>query len=458
MYEGIAANIATTEVSIIQTETMLKRLFEFWNRITQPSPKISGQDDRFRSQLAASLALVGMLITGLFAPVYMVQGNQNFSLIYGSAFLLTATATYFLRQVYYQKVVLVIIVIGTLLNIWALYTQDIPQYTALLTVLIAAAFMLPARHVFVIGLIGAVAALVMGGVNEELSEPHFIDQFIILNFVGGMIVVGGVIRERNERVISEQANKLLDFKLEQERLAWKIEKDRILYDVLVNFGHDIRTSLSIFGTSLYLLDKKTDDEFMQRHIGRLGVSFDRMNRIVERVSTVVRMNREGQNNAEVFDANEAIQQFVQQFKHPQLRAQLHASPLWVSLNIQNFHAALLELVNNAFNYSPDDESVIIRTSREESKVVIEVVDKGAGIPPDDLPYIFEFFYKSDKARQMSEEDVSSGLGLNITKTIIDNAGGELTATSQPQRGSTFTIRLPQAHPEHEQTPQALPQL
>jgi two-component system, OmpR family, sensor histidine kinase BaeS len=76
-------------------------------------------------------------------------------------------------------------------------------------------------------------------------------------------------------------------------------------------------------------------------------------------------------------------------------------------------------------------------------IVLEVEDTGSGIDPADLPLIFERFYRADKARQRTES-TSSGLGLAITKAIVDAHGGTISATSAPGKGTTFTITLPAA--------------
>lgn len=98
------------------------------------------------------------------------------------------------------------------------------------------------------------------------------------------------------------------------------------------------------------------------------------------------------------------------------------------------------LVGNAIHYNRTGGSVAIRTRAEGAEVVLEVDDTGEGIAASDLPHVFDRFYRADKARSQSAGH--SGLGLAITKTIVEAHGGTVRAASIPGQGSTFTVRLP----------------
>ena len=100
------------------------------------------------------------------------------------------------------------------------------------------------------------------------------------------------------------------------------------------------------------------------------------------------------------------------------------------------------LVSNAVRYSPDKTRVGIGTRLADGVVEIAVTDQGPGIPSEDLERVFERFYRVDQAR--SRATGGTGLGLSIVKHAVQNHGGEVRVWSQPGRGSTFTIRLPEA--------------
>jgi signal transduction histidine kinase len=102
--------------------------------------------------------------------------------------------------------------------------------------------------------------------------------------------------------------------------------------------------------------------------------------------------------------------------------------------------ALLNLAQNAVRYSPDGSSIQITVGRLDQEAVVAMVDEGCGIPADDLPHIFERFYRADPAR--ARDTGGSGLGLAIADQIIRSHGGRLEVTSAVGVGSTFLMFLP----------------
>ena len=105
---------------------------------------------------------------------------------------------------------------------------------------------------------------------------------------------------------------------------------------------------------------------------------------------------------------------------------------------------LLNLVDNACKYTPKGGRVILGLRRAEGWAVLTVTDTGIGIPAQDLPHIFERFYRVDKAR--SRAAGGAGLGLSIVQWIVQAHGGKIGVQSEPNKGTTFTIHLPLAEP------------
>jgi two-component system phosphate regulon sensor histidine kinase PhoR len=99
---------------------------------------------------------------------------------------------------------------------------------------------------------------------------------------------------------------------------------------------------------------------------------------------------------------------------------------------------LINLIQNAIKFTPAGGSIVVRAESHGATLRIDVVDTGVGIHEDELPRVFERFYKSDRARRSS----GTGLGLAIAKHIVLAHGGQIGVQSVLGRGSTFTIRLP----------------
>lgn len=112
-------------------------------------------------------------------------------------------------------------------------------------------------------------------------------------------------------------------------------------------------------------------------------------------------------------------------------------------NALHLRRAVLNVAQNAIQYSPASSAVTIRLGRRNGHAVIAVTDRGCGIPAEDVPHIFERFYRSDAAR--TRQTGGTGLGLAIADQIVRLHGGAVGVNSAPGRGSTFVISVPLAH-------------
>jgi signal transduction histidine kinase len=105
---------------------------------------------------------------------------------------------------------------------------------------------------------------------------------------------------------------------------------------------------------------------------------------------------------------------------------------------------LSNLLDNAIKYTPPGGSVSVSVAEKDGQIVVSVKDTGMGISPKDLPHIFERFYRCDESRSQT----GIGLGLSLARAIARGHGGDITTTSNPNQGSTFTITLPKSLPPH----------
>ena len=106
--------------------------------------------------------------------------------------------------------------------------------------------------------------------------------------------------------------------------------------------------------------------------------------------------------------------------------------------------AILELGQNAVQFTAPGGRVILTTHAETDHAVVEVHDTGSGIAPEDLPHIFQRLYRADKARSVETGGV--GLGLSIAQRIVEMHQGRIEVSSTPGQGSIFRVRLPTVPP------------
>jgi signal transduction histidine kinase len=102
--------------------------------------------------------------------------------------------------------------------------------------------------------------------------------------------------------------------------------------------------------------------------------------------------------------------------------------------------AIENLVANALRHTPSGGTITVSATQADGTATLSVSDTGGGIAPEHLPHVFEWFHKVDASR--AAESTGSGLGLSITKAIVERHGGTIRVTSEP-RQTTFTILLPQ---------------
>jgi heavy metal sensor kinase len=140
---------------------------------------------------------------------------------------------------------------------------------------------------------------------------------------------------------------------------------------------------------------------------------------------------------------ERLQQWSSQFRAPDLSIQC-SGPCWVRVQAPLLGQLLDNLVENACKYSPPATAIEVRVERAPEGIILKVEDRGSGIGPEDLPHIFEPFYRSARARQLGRSGV--GLGLAVAQRIAKLFGGTLTAESELGRWTRLTLRLPAAAP------------
>jgi signal transduction histidine kinase/CHASE2 domain-containing sensor protein len=226
------------------------------------------------------------------------------------------------------------------------------------------------------------------------------------------------------------------------------ELERVKAETLQLVSHELRTPLtSIQGLSDLLLKLPVSEDETQEMLGMIYSEAVRMNDLIKRYLDVTRIESGAQT---LIRKPVAINQLVAECA----RAHTHlATEKGIRLNVkldepsatvygdaQLLTQAVNNLLSNAIKYSPHDSLIEIGTAKTDAQLCIYVWDQGYGIPKDAQERVFEKFYRLE--RDARSDVVGTGLGLPLVKEIVERHGGQVTLESEPQRGSTFSIRLP----------------
>lgn len=227
--------------------------------------------------------------------------------------------------------------------------------------------------------------------------------------------------------------------------------ENVRQDFVANVSHEIRTPLTaIKGFVETLMHASEDPAERRRFLGIIKKHVDRLNFILEDLLALARLEQREEGaavNLETTSLRELIETAAQlvQWKADARGVRLEiacAAETTVKVDATLLEQALINLMDNAVKYSPENETVRIEAVAEGGEIQIRVRDNGPGIPQKYQPRIFERFFRVDKAR--SRKVGGTGLGLAIVKHISQVHGGRVTVESYSGRGSTFTIHLPAA--------------
>lgn len=225
--------------------------------------------------------------------------------------------------------------------------------------------------------------------------------------------------------------------------------DKMRKDFIANVSHELRTPISMLqGYSEAIVDDIAETQEEKKEMAR--VIYDeslRMGRLVNELLDIARMEAGHlQLSMEEITISSFINRIIYKFQGLakdsgiQLSAEIANEGTPFSLDPDRMEQVLTNLIDNALRHTPKGGKVTLKANQNERGLTIEVSDSGSGIPDEDLPFVFERFYKADKARTRGRS--GTGLGLAIAKNIIDAHRGHISVQSKLGKGTTFSFFLP----------------
>ncbi|ABR48483.1 histidine kinase [Alkaliphilus metalliredigens QYMF] len=226
----------------------------------------------------------------------------------------------------------------------------------------------------------------------------------------------------------------------------QIDKQR--RDFVANVSHELKTpltSMKLLSESL-LMQEGGDIAIYREFLSDIDTEIDRLNKIIESLLMLVDLNEDKLTieyeityvNYLVEKVTQSIKPLAEQKKIKIIINQWHKIQIY--LDQGKIHQALTNIIYNAVKYTEDGGKVVITLYREGNRAIIKIADNGIGISEEELPYIFERFYRVDSAR--SRKTGGSGLGLSISEQIIHLHQGTIEVESKEHKGTTVYVKLP----------------
>ena len=229
----------------------------------------------------------------------------------------------------------------------------------------------------------------------------------------------------------------------------KEERERRLF--VSNVSHELRTPLTSVKSYLEALDEGALYDPVAPDF--IKVSLDETNRMMRMVTDLLHLSRidnaTTQLDVELINFTAFITFILNRFdkmrsqddeKKYELVRDYPINSVWIEIDTDKMTQVIDNILNNAIKYSPDGGKITVSMKTTDDQMILSISDQGLGIPKQDLPKIFDRFYRVDRARSRAQG--GTGLGLAIAKEIIKQHKGFIWAKSEYGKGSTFTIVLP----------------
>lgn len=228
----------------------------------------------------------------------------------------------------------------------------------------------------------------------------------------------------------------------------KLEKLRS--DFIANVSHELRTPISMLqGYSEAIMDDVVEDEAERKEI--IKIIYEESQRMGRLVTDLLDLARLESGHMRLYTSSQevvpVVDRIVHKFQQRAKEEQIELSfvsdvdaPLVAEVDEDRIEQVLTNLIDNAIRHTPEEGNVTVRVEKDKLFAKVSVIDTGSGIPEEDLPYVFERFYKADKARTRGKG--GTGLGLAIAKNIIESHQGTITVDSKVNNGTHFAFYLP----------------
>jgi len=258
-----------------------------------------------------------------------------------------------------------------------------------------------------------------------------------------MVVTGTLGKLQTDKMPTDQIGKLAQsFNALLNQIGQLLEKQQRF---IADASHELRSPLTAIQGHAELLQKRgsSHPELMAEGLSIIRQESERLAALVEDLLLLARTLQTAPETQRL-ELNQLLQDVFEsrQLLHPNLTFAPFSKPIWILGEKSSLQRVMINLVDNALRFTPADMPINIQISLRQGQALVEVRDQGQGIPAENLPFIFERFYRLESDRNRSQG--GTGLGLPIVKDVLTWHGGQIEVESQVKQGSCFRVILPLA--------------
>lgn len=275
--------------------------------------------------------------------------------------------------------------------------------------------------------------------NEVFKSP-------VYNDYGNIIGTTGISRDITEKKLQEKA--LHD--AERREMQLLQETIELKDNFITMITHEFKTPITIINAAIQTMEIVCKDDItekMKNYLCKIKQNSLRQQRLVDNLLDITRLKagrmKTNYINVEVVSLTKEIVDSVKLYadqKFLRLTFQSTCDRLVISTDVEKYERILLNLLSNAIKFTPPERSINVILYKQNSKLKIDIQDKGIGIPEDKKIIIFERFGQADTS--LTRQAEGTGIGLYLVKLLVDNLGGTIHLASEEGYGSTFSLSFP----------------
>lgn len=290
---------------------------------------------------------------------------------------------------------------------------------------------------------------------EQLTTKNWMDGLQLLPFVVSGLTVALITAQRErarlKMLIAEQ--ELQDYTQELEAINSKLEDANQTKDRFLSIAsHELKTPITTIRGQAQLAHRRlSKQKSLPDELGAVQTALERINDQTKRLTSLIDelLDVSSIRNGKVelhksrCDLREICREVVEDQRLLTGRSillEMPPDPVALSIDRDRISQVLVNLISNAVKYSPEEEPVEVCMQQQPEDVLVQVRDHGKGIPKDQQKRIFETFYRTPDAQASTRQGL--GLGLAISKEIVERHNGQIWCESEPGKGSTFFVKLP----------------